>query len=60
MMFDDDLDGIFYKKEKELLPIKDLQKDFIYKGFALCIEKGAKFFGLLRSLVGTFLFGIQN
>ena len=55
MMFDDDLDGIFYKKEKELLPIKDLQKDFIYKGFALCIEKGAKFFGLYAAANAFFM-----
>lgn len=46
MMFDDDLNGVYIKKDKSLVPIDNLEKDFIEKGFMLCAEKNAKCFGL--------------
>ena len=46
MMFDDDLDGIFKKQKKDLVPVQDLNEQFIYKGFNLCVKHKVNLFGL--------------
>jgi len=46
MQFDDDLSGCMIKKnDKKLVPIKDLEKDFIIKGFEICEKLKSHFFG---------------
>lgn len=55
LMFDDDIDGVFVKNKEELDPIKDLEKDFIIKGFELCLEKKSKIFGLYAAANAYFM-----
>jgi hypothetical protein len=55
IMMDDDLDGIFLKNESKLKPINSLEEEFIIKGFDLCEEKNAKFFGLYAAANGYFM-----
>ena len=55
VMFDDDLHGVFIKDESKIKPIKDLEKDFIIKGFSLCEKNKAKIFGLYAAANGYFM-----
>ena len=55
MMFDDDLDGVYIKNENKLELIKDLEKDFIIKGFELCIKNKANLFGLYAAANAYFM-----
>ena len=55
VMFDDDLHGVFIKDGSKIKPIKDLEKDFIIKGFNLCEENKAKIFGLYAAANGYFM-----
>jgi hypothetical protein len=55
MMFDDDLDGVYIKKENKLELIKDLEKDFIVKGFEECVKNKANLFGLYAAANAYFM-----
>ena len=55
MMFDDDLDGVYIKNENKLELIKDLEKDFIIKGFKECIKNKANLFGLYAAANAYFM-----
>ena len=55
MMFDDDLDGVYIKNENKLELIKNLEKDFIIKGFELCIKNKANLFGLYAAANAYFM-----
>lgn len=46
VMFDDDIDGIFVKKDDALSPINSLVDDYIVKGFKTCEETNSKCFGI--------------
>ena len=46
MQFDDDLEGVYFKVDnKNLSPLKDLEKDFIIRGFNECKKNNAYMFG---------------
>jgi len=46
MQFDDDLTDCLIKiDDKNLVPIKDLEKEFIIKGFKICEKLNSNFFG---------------
>lgn len=55
MMFDDDLDGVYVKEDKNLIPIKNLEKDFIQKGFELCEANKTNLFGLYAAANSYFM-----
>lgn len=55
MMFDDDLDGVYIKNENELELIKNLEKDFIIKGFEECIKNKCFIFGLYAAANAYFM-----
>ena len=46
MQFDDDLTGCYVKKDdKNLIPLKNLEENFIKKGFEICEKLKSHFFG---------------
>jgi len=55
MMFDDDLDGVYIKNDNKLELIKDLEKEFIIKGFKECIKNKANLFGLYAAANAYFM-----
>ena len=46
IMIDDDIDQVLRKKEDTLVPLVDLEKEFIIEGFKQCEKAGAKTFGM--------------
>ena len=46
MMFDDDIDEVQIKSEDRLIPVTDLEKDVIMRGFQDCLKYKAKTFGI--------------
>ena len=56
MMFDDDLEKVMIKvSDKKLVKCKDLEKEFILKGFELCERIGAKTFGIYAASNAYFM-----
>lgn len=55
MMFDDDLDGIFKKDDQNLIKLKNLEDDFILKGFEECLKNNSKLFGLYAAANAYFM-----
>ena len=46
VMFDDDIDEVLRKNEDTLVPLANLEKEFIIEGFKQCEKVGAKTFGM--------------
>ena len=46
VMFDDDIDQVLRKNEDTLVPLANLEKEFIIEGFKQCEKAGAKTFGM--------------
>jgi len=46
MMFDDDIDAVMRKNKNKLIPVIDLEKEVIQKGFDSCDQTKAKTFGI--------------
>ncbi len=56
MMFDDDLEQVMVKvSDTQLVKCKDLEKEFIIKGFELCEKIGAKTFGIYAAANAYFM-----
>ena len=56
MMFDDDLEQVMVKvSDTQLVKCKDLEKEFILKGFELCEKIGAKTFGIYAASNAYFM-----
>ena len=55
MMFDDDLDGMFVKNKNKLIPINDIENDFILKGFNECEKNKCNLFGLYAAANAYFM-----
>lgn len=56
MNFDDDLEQILQKEsDKKMVPVANLERDVILRGFQACEENGAKLFGVYAAANAMFM-----
>lgn len=55
VMFDDDIDGVFRKKDDDLVELENLETEFIIKGFEECLKSNSKVFGMYAAANAYFM-----